>query len=810
MRRPSIVVVVLIALAAPAYAEAPERPTLLRIAEDGEREELPLVRGDARVVVRGPIAQVELTQVFANPADAPIEAVYVFPLPEDGAVGAMAMTIGARTIRADIRRRDEARAIYERARDRGRAAALLEQERPNVFTQSVANILPGEEIEVALTYDVLLAPADDVYELAIPTVVGPRYVPAGVVDADRVTPPGAAPGEPTGTTLALDVDLDAGLPIREVYSPTHTIVTARRDDARYQVTLAEDALVADKDFVLRWRVEVTSPALAVLAHKDAGAEVGHVALVLQPPAAAPDDPGPRELVFVVDTSGSMAGEPIALARRAMRYALERLDEDEAFRILVFADEVAGFEGGRLFPASPRNVRKALSWINGLDAGGGTEMIHAVREALSGPPDEGRTRFVCFLTDGYVANEEEILAVVDERRDPRSHLFSFGVGSSVNRYLLDGLAEHGGGVAHYLLLAEPPEPQIEAFYRQLETPMLAALTVTWDGVDVADAAPSRIRDLFAGEPIVVTGRYRRGGKATVRVAGTRDGRAVTLRLPILLPDDGGDGDVLARLWARRRIAELDATQVAGETPEVRDAITAIALEHALMSRYTSFVAVEERRRADGAPERVDVPVEAPQGVIADRTFEAVLGVAAGSQADGEIITITGSAPMIDTASTALGVTFGGASAVENRYVVDGTNTAALRGVERRWRGTVGLAAHLDHGAGAPAWSIAAGLERRLGDRTAAGLAATLWGRDDATLVTLLATFARWAIGDELDLRLGAGAARQVGDLGAAWQLRLAIPLDLLDAVQPELEVRLDGSFLLDEDLLAAGAGIGLRF
>jgi len=802
-----------------------DHPSCLRIADDGTRHELPLVKSAVHVDVRGPIAQVELVQTFANPSDTSIEAVYVFPLPHDGAVGGMTMTIGTRTIHAVIKRRDEARKVYEQAKSDGKTAALLEQERPNLFTQSVANILPGEQIDVALTYDVLLAPLDDLYELALPTVVGPRYNPASVVDAGRISPPIAAPGLLTGNLLTVDLDVDAGLPIAEIASPTHAIVEQKIDADRYQVTLADGDMVANKDFVLRWRVEVASPALAVLADKQPDADLGYATLLVQAPPASGDSDEARELVFIVDTSGSMSGEPIALAKRAMRYALERLGPDDQFRIFVFASGVDGYRGGKRLDADRDNIRAALSWVNALEAGGGTEMIHAVRAALSGPPDGGRTRYVCFLTDGYIGNENQIFAEVDDRLDPASHLFSFGVGSSVNRFLIEGLAEHGAGVAHYFLLDEAPGPQVEAAYAQIETPALRDLEIAWQGPDVIDAVPAKPPALFAGQPVVVTVRYRKGGKGSVRVTGTRGGRAVTLRIPVIFPEEGGDGSVLARLWARRRIAELESGQVAGASADSVGQITSIALAHSLMSAYTSFVAVEETRRSDGAPVRVEVPTELPEGVTpmaggeytknipVGRTFEGALGAAPGGQADssGEVITIEERAPSIDTSSTQVAVALG-ASPFEDEDVLEGIDSEAYA-PRHRWKTSLDVAAGLDARDGGAYLALGGSLERRLArsGRNALGVTATLWERDQSQrLATLLATFARWAIAGALDLRLGAGAVLGDGELGVAWQLRLAVPIPLGADVHPEIELRLDRAWLPDDDLLGFGAGLGLRF
>ncbi len=819
-------------------ADDDRRPMLLAV--DGEtRTELPLVSSAMHVDVRGPIAQVQVTQTFSNPADRPIELVYVFPLHEDGAVGAMTMRVGSRIIRAQIKQRDEARAAYEGARREGKTAALLEQERPNIFTQSVANVMPGESIDVALVYDVLLDPDGDVYELALPTVVGPRYNPGTpidtrtgtgvqadthrVPDASRISPEAAPPGLLTGNTVTLDLDVDAGLPIAAIESPTHRIVTKQLAADHYQVGLAAGDMVADRDFVLRWRVTVASPTLAALAHKGAGH--GHLALVVQPPPVDAGKAPPRELVFVVDTSGSMSGEPLALAKRGMRYALDHLRPEDTFRILNFSTAVAGFAEGRAMTASRDNVRAGLSYVNGVGAGGGTEMMGGIVAALSSPPSDGRERFIVFMTDGYIGNEAEIFAAVTKHLDRRTHLFSFGVGSSVNRHLLDGLARSGKGAAQYLLLDEAPEPQIETFYARLDAPLLHDLRVDWGGLDVRDATPSDLADLFAGQPLVVAARYGRGGRGTIKVTGKAGGRLLELTIPVELPARGGDGEVLARLWARKRMGEqLDrfATAAHPVRQAIIDDVTSVALEHALLSPWTAFVAIDEIARAEGMPTHtVAVPVELPAGVtpaagnvitaeysasipVPGRIFESALDAAGGAGGD------------------AYGVSFSGASDVESAYYVDGVNlTATAAGsyvARRRFVPRLSVAAGLGVGARDGDFaSIGLGLERGFGSGRgptrllALGLETRFDARgEQSNLVQLMLTLARLAILRHIDLRLGAGGGVDLdGNLGLAWKSELGFSVPVSRRFLPELTLGASGSTAGD-DFVGAGLGLGVRW
>jgi Ca-activated chloride channel family protein len=588
----------------------------------------------------------------------------------------------------------------------------------------------------------------------------------------------------------------------------------------YKIGLADRDMVADRDFVLRWAVTVASPTLATLADKSAGR--GHLALIVQPPPVDAGKAPPRELVFVVDTSGSMSGEPLALAKRGMRYALEHLRPEDSFRLMNFSNDVVAFNGGKAMRATRDNVRAGLSYVNGVQAGGGTEMLSGISAALSSPPADGRTRFVVFMTDGYIGNEDEIFAAVKEGLDRNTHLFSFGVGSSVNRHLLDGLARSGKGAAQYFLLEEAPEPQVQKFYARLDSPLLHDLKIDWGGLDVTDATPGDVADLFAGQPLVVAARYTHGGRGTITVTGEAAGRELQLVVPVALPDRGGDGEVLARLWARRHIGEqLDALASNNLAYDKRQAIvddvTSVALEHTLLSPWTSFVAIDEIPRAEGMPTAtVPVPVELPAGVTpaagnvigggeytqnipAGRAFGATLGAAAGSAGDG------------------YGAEFSGSSDVENMYYVDGVNTTVdelvrYRGARRRIVPRLSLSAGLGLGdADGDYAGIALGFERGLPAHLAAGLETRFEARgEQSNLFQLLVTVARLALFRHIDLRLGLGGALDLdGNLGLGWKTELAFPVAVSRHFLPELTLGASGSTAGD-DFVGAGMGLGIRW
>ena len=803
MFRAALVGVVAIAAAAAPRAVSAEVNRPLLLAAGGS--ELPLVRGALDVQVRGPIARLHLTQTFHNPATEPIEAVYVFPLPHDGAVGGMTMRVGSRTIRAAIKRRDEARDIYEKARRDGKVAALLDQERPNVFTQAVANLEPGAEIDVAVDVDVLLAPDDGVWELALPTVVGPRYTPGvpldgpsvgtgvapdtdAVPDASRVTPSAVPRDVTTGNTLAVAIDLEAGAPITELTSPTHRIAVAARGPTRRAITLADGAMIRDSDLVVRWRTDVTEPTAAVFAHR--AGDVGHLALLLTPPRLGPAPTQSRELVFVVDTSGSMEGQPLGLARTAMRHALSRLRPDDSFRIITFSSHVDGFEGGAVQIATRDNVHRGLAFVDGLVPDGGTEMLPGIRAALAQEPAPGRSRYVVVMSDGLISNEREILDEIRRGAVRRTRVFGFGVGNSVNRYLLDTLASAGHGTSQYLLLDQPAAPQVERFYRRLDTAVLEGLTIDWGGLDVKDVEPAGPIELFGDQPLVVVARYRgpstglrANGPFLFRLRGVSAGRNVLLEVPVELPAVGaeGDGDVVDRLWARRRIAAL-SERTDRSDPDLVGTITGIALAYSLASEHTSFVAVEDRVvNQGGVQQTIEVPVDMARGVSDGDDYYPGAG--------GEVVQIEGRASVVDYSDTVLEL--GGAVPVPAR-------------------GRFALAAAGGYGRGGGLLALSAAYDHRVAGNLGLGLDLGLLARLDERLVgTLSATFALWQMFGLVDLQVGLGAGLTRDDAGLAWHAALAAPLGS-KAMGPALVLRVDHVAVGDDPLLGGTLGLRWRF
>jgi Ca-activated chloride channel homolog len=618
-----------LAVALPASASAsssrPSRPTegTLTVRDGRQLVDVPLKHTDVRIRVAGFLADVEVEQTFVNPYAKKIDAVYLFPLPTGAAVGAMDIDVGARTIRGSIERRAEARRKYEEARGEGHVAALLTQERPNLFTQAVANLEPGAKVVVRLRYVQPLEYEAGGYELAFPMVAGPRYVPkskprsdaggAAQPDRDAVAPAVLPPGFRSSHDIGVDARIDAGVPIMGISSPSHRIVV----DGGH-VTLAAGDTIPNKDFILRYQVAGARPELATLAYRAPGAAVGSLFLLAQPPGdAGAAEITPREMVFVVDTSSSMAGEPLAKAKDVVRRALAAMAPDDTFQIIRF-DDRAGALGALPIANRPPNIAIALRWLDGLEAGGGTDMTTGISAALDFPHDPARLRVVAFLTDGYIGNEDEVLALVGKRLGP-SRLFSFGVGSAVNRYLLEEMARIGRGVVQVVRPDEDTRAATAKFHERIARPLLTDVRIDWAGLDVRDQVPAAIPDLFLGQPLVVAARYGRAGGGVVTVHARKAGQPVAFRLPVSLPARDETRPAVASVWARARIAELSREMLrAGggeqETAGLREQITAIALAHKLMSAYTAFVAVDTTRVTAGGPAApVAVPVEVPRGV-----------------------------------------------------------------------------------------------------------------------------------------------------------------------------------------------------
>ncbi len=597
--------------------------------------ECPLKHTAVKAEISGFTARVTVEQHFENTAGDKIEAVYTFPLPQNAAVDDMTLTVGGRTVRGRIKPREEARAIYEAARSAGHVAGLLDQERPNIFTQAVANIMPGEKVSIIISYVEVLRYDEGICEFVFPMVVGPRYIPGNptgrqaggwapdtdrVPDASRITPPVAVDPQtmmPTraGHDISLEAVLEPGLPVSELQSVLHEIETRPLQGRGTLVKLANKTEIPNRDFILRYKVAGGKIADAVLTH--CSSRGGFFTLMIQPPERfSSRQVTPKELVFVIDTSGSMSGFPIEKAKETVGLALEGLYSLDTFNLITFAGDTHVLFPEPV-PATRENIAVARQFLDSRQGRGGTEMMKAIVAALETSDRQDHIRIVCFMTDGFVGNDMEIIGEV--RRHSNARVFAFGIGNSVNRFLLDQVALHGRGEVEYVTLSDDGSAAARRFHERVRDPLLTDIQVDWGGLSVHDVQPALIPDLFGAKPVVITGRYSRPGSGIVRLTGRQAGGYFTREIPVFLPEHEERHDVIATLWARGRVAELMAEDYRGiqsNSPrqEIRDQITQLGLDYRLMTQYTSFVAVEELTVTDGGqPRRIEVPVEMPDGV-----------------------------------------------------------------------------------------------------------------------------------------------------------------------------------------------------
>lgn len=628
----------------------------LRIVQsDGGIVECPLKHTDVKAEVSGFIARVRVTQTFTNPTSEKIEAVYVFPLPHEAAVDDMTMVLGDRKIVGLIKRRQEARAIYEQALASGQTAALLEQERPNIFTQSVGNIAPGQDVRIEISYVDVLRYDVGTYEFHFPMVVGPRYIPGSpsgsspeprpagqvgkvsppvantdrVPDAERISPPVLKPGYRTGHDISLSVSIDAGVPIQDLKVANHQAETNRDGESKAKITLAKGDSIPNKDFVVRYAVMGKKPEMAVLGHTGNYTDTkrlgtGYFMLMIQP---AEDErltkSPPREIVFLVDVSGSMSGEPTAKVIEAMQSMLRLCRPQDTVQVITFASNAQKlFE--KPLPVEEPNITNALNFTAGLKGGGGTEMLKGVKMAIDEPIDKQRLRIVVMLTDGYIGNEAEIIEHVGKNCGDQVRFWCIGIGSSPNMFLVDGVAKQGGGMGKKLGLKDETQPLTQEIMTRIQRAQLAKIQIDWGELKVSETYPAKLPELWAGRPVIVYGRYSGGGRiagnawqANIKVSGRVEGESVEWPLTVQLPANEAKHDVLAKVWARQKIEDLMQQTYYSGSPAVEETVTAMALDYKLMSQYTSFVAVDAqdaKKQEEPArpPRRMMVPVPLPEG------------------------------------------------------------------------------------------------------------------------------------------------------------------------------------------------------
>lgn len=595
------------------------------ITPDGDTLVFPTLKTDINADIQGDLATVTVQQTFENPLNTALNVTYLFPLNKEAAVYKMVMEVGDEVIRAQIKKVEDAQATFDQAKREGKSAALLKQQRPNMFTQDIANLMPGLPIKVTLHYVQTVPKVDNAYKLVIPLIVGPRFQPphAGIApSADNNVPQDkqttqfgkweleALPAYPPvkgldipetldAERVAIQIHLNAGMPIQQAYSRTHKLDTQTTGENQRTIRLAKGRVIDNQDFVLRYSLGGNNNQAGLLAYQ--GEQQGFFSLLIEPPALPQANQiTPREMVFVLDCSGSMSGLPLDASKAFMREALRTLRPTDTFRIIRFSESATEFSRVPLL-ATPQNIQRGIRYTDRLHGSGGTMMTEGIKQALSVPVPEGSVRLITFLTDGYIGNEYEILSMI-KRLIGEARLFALGVGTGLNRFLLSEMGHVGRGFTRYMDPTEEVQTVAKELAQRLQSPVLTDITVDWGDLQPTQVMPHSIRDLFAGQSIRIQGRYAKPGRYVIKVKGRVSGRAATLPLEIRLPERSEQGEAIALIWARSAIKDKmrllntpeSMRSVRVSDNDLKRQVTQLGLDFSLVTQWTAFVAVSKKR------------------------------------------------------------------------------------------------------------------------------------------------------------------------------------------------------------------------
>lgn len=577
---------------------------LVKNAQTGQYMPTPTLLTDVKINVSGILARTKVSQQFQNNSKDWVEGIYIFPLPENAAVDQLRMRIGDRIIEGQIKERKEAKKQFQDAARSGKKATLIEQERSNIFTTSLTNIGPGESITIEITYQNTLDYRDGAVSLRFPLVVAPRYIPGQehnenattstlnqdpvVTDAHRISPLIIDESEQKRNPVNLSIKLDAGFAIQTIQSTNHTIKKNKINEHQYQVHLVSDNVPADRDFEVVWRsASDAMPRSAVYTEKKGGKYYSLITLF------PPTDPNadiprlPRDIVFVVDTSGSMHGASLDQAKSALELAVKRLTNEDRFNIIQFNSNTQSLYSHEQ-PASEKNLKVACRYINALVAEGGTEFAPALSIALNDDAKAGRIRQVVFITDGSIGNEDQIFSMIKKRLG-KNRLFPIGIGSAPNSHLMTKIAQYGRGSFTYIGDISEVETKMGDFFNRLENPVVTDISTKWPEDLTVDISPSIIPDLYQGEPLVIVAAMDERFTGSIQIEGLFAGQPwrQTVNLEKRTEEQG-----IGQIWARRKISEYMGSLRDGMSEEVvRQAVLDLALGHSLVTKYSSLVAVD---------------------------------------------------------------------------------------------------------------------------------------------------------------------------------------------------------------------------
>jgi len=576
-------------------------------------ESFPLLSTSADVHIAGMTAQTELKQVYKNDGKKTIEAIYVFPLGTKTAINAMKMQIGTRIIEADIHKTEEAQQIYNEAKNHGQTASLLEEKRPNVFQMSVANIMPGDKVVVTVSYTESLVPDTGVYEFVFPTVVGPRFTgeenQPDLKGKDNWTVnPYLHEGKPAPYAFSLQVSIKSGIPVTKVWSVSHLIEINFDDKNDVKIKLAaKETNGGNRDFILDYSLAGDAINSGTMLYNDKDEK--YFLTMIEPPAKVETSMiPPREYLFILDVSGSMYGFPLEISKKTITSILSNLRGQDYFNIMFFSGG-SDVLFSKPMPATQGNKNKALSMIKNQQGSGGTEIIDAFKKASSLPKKKGMSRIIVAMTDGYVPVEKDVFDLIESKMGD-SNFFAFGIGTAVNRYIIEGMARVGKGEPFVVEDPSEAEAMAQKFMDYIKSPVLTDIKVKYDGFDAYDVEPASVPDLFAQRPLVISGKYKNASGRIIVTGKTASGNFEKV-IDIKGSDENTQNEAIKYLWARDKIGRLSDYAKVGE--DTKEEVTQLGLKYHLMTEYTSFVAVDKVTRETGETVTVKQPLPLPQGV-----------------------------------------------------------------------------------------------------------------------------------------------------------------------------------------------------
>ncbi len=606
------------------YEEDDEDQTLAPyfFVEDGDpaTDSFPLKETKVSTTINGSIAETYVTQTYTNEGQRAIHANYVFPASTKVSVHGMKMEIGDQVITAKIKEKEEAKEEFEEAKEEGKSASLLEQQRANVFTMDVANVMPGDSIRIELHYTELITATEGTYQFVFPTVTGPRYPSPSEDSAAGNNQWAASPylmeGDTPPGAYGIEVNLSAGVPVSHIDSSSHQIQVTPHGDSTTKVTLSNpEDFAGDRDFILNYQLkgDAVDCGLTLNEGTETGEENFFMLMVQPPQRYEPEDILPRDYIFVIDISGSMSGYPLDTAKTLIQRLVSSLNSSDSFNLVLFSNEATPMSSAPL-AATQANIEQALLFIDQLEGGGGTELAPALQMAINTPNPDHKTRSIVTITDGYLLGEREIFDLIDDNLK-EANFFSFGIGTSVNRYLIEGMAKTGGGEAFVATNSQEAEEEAKLFQKYIQAPILTDLEVTYGGFQVYDVEPSVVSTLYAERPIILFGKWKGQPSGTITITGKSGSQDYSMKIPVdqVTPSDANH--VIPYLWARTRVEQLTNYGSYEElTPQVKAEVTQLGLAYSMLTPYTSFIAVTDTiRNQTGEGTDVKQPLPLPSQV-----------------------------------------------------------------------------------------------------------------------------------------------------------------------------------------------------